>query len=292
MKTRTPSSNETSVVLHPDAALLLSLDPAIRGRVYALLRTSPASTYYQYPFHIRADLASHWLGDGDLSTNTQGLLRRLMYPNGRMAFFSDLPFVLSTINSVAERRHLVSSLLIQPSLMVRVEAPTPAELDAATTYWGRGGREPNVRALLHAMTRKQKPATVELALLLPTLARTRLYTYSAPHTQQFLDCRWTALNFFNEVPDPRWLDETNVTHALLNEFDPAPEPYQLGDMILLRNDEGRIIHSCNYIADTIVFTKNGGDLGQPWVLATLQDIINYYTIADDVPEFIVLRHRP
>jgi len=41
--------------------------------------------------------------------------------------------------------------------------------------------------------------------------------------------------------------------------------------------ETELIHSCNYIADGIVFTRNGGSLEQPWMLTKLDAVVDYYS---------------
>jgi hypothetical protein len=53
-------------------------------------------------------------------------------------------------------------------------------------------------------------------------------------------------------------------------------PPRLGDVILFQRNATEAIHTCNYIADGIVFTKNGGALGHPWLFARLDDLMEFY----------------
>ena len=39
---------------------------------------------------------------------------------------------------------------------------------------------------------------------------------------------------------------------------------------------GNAIHSCVYLADDLVFTKNGRSPTQPWVVMKLDDVVAYY----------------
>lgn len=40
--------------------------------------------------------------------------------------------------------------------------------------------------------------------------------------------------------------------------------------------EGGIVHSCIYVADDIVFTRNGYSYQMPWTLATMRDMLAAY----------------
>jgi hypothetical protein len=292
MATHSTTDDDSSLVVYPSESLLLSLDAGIRGRLYAQLEPAPGDQLYHYPIHFPAELASAWYRSAPLSADTLALLDRLVYPRGEMLYFSDLRFLNSKINSASERRQLASTLLRQPTLLVRVAVSSAAEADAATAYWGQGHRDDQVRPLLEALPREGANQSADLAQLLPPLARLNLYTYQHDEREKFLDCRWTALNFLADVPDDRFLQDAEISRTLRDDYISIPEHFALGDIILLRNRDGQIIHMCNYVADNIVFTKNGGDLRQPWLLSTLHDVINFYTINGDTPAYLVLRRKP
>ena len=167
-----------------------------------------------------------------------------------------------------------------------------ADTEAAVAYWGQGRRNEQVRPLLEALTREGANQSMDVTPLLPPLAQKHLYTYPHDGRGKFLDCRWTALNFLADVPDDRFLQDDEIFRTLQDDYASVPEHFALGDIILLRNRAGQVIHMCNYVADNIVFTKNGGDPSQPWMLSTLHDVINFYTINGDTPAYLVLRHKP
>jgi hypothetical protein len=50
--------------------------------------------------------------------------------------------------------------------------------------------------------------------------------------------------------------------------------------IFLMKSETEAVHACVYLADDIVFTKNGPGLVQPWTLTALKDVQAFY--AQDV----------
>jgi hypothetical protein len=40
---------------------------------------------------------------------------------------------------------------------------------------------------------------------------------------------------------------------------------------------GPIIHSCVYLADNIVYSKNGANHTAPWLLATIPEVLSTYS---------------
>jgi hypothetical protein len=49
---------------------------------------------------------------------------------------------------------------------------------------------------------------------------------------------------------------------------------------LVLNKDGNAIHSVVYLADDIVFTKNGNNYAQPWMLMRLKDVLSDYSGAN------------
>jgi len=73
------------------------------------------------------------------------------------------------------------------------------------------------------------------------------------------------------------------------EYVETLEPPRFGDAVLLLENR-RPAHACVYIADDVVFTKNGVNYHQPWVLMKLNDLLPRY--ASDRPmSIVVLRRR-
>ena len=110
-------------------------------------------------------------------------------------------------------------------------------------------------------------------------ARSLLYTYPSPAdpgSQSFLDCHWTTLNFFNATPDRQFEDINIVSATFKRDYHPITGQAALGDVLLLVNAAGTVLHSCVHVADDIVFTKNGASSSAPWILMTLADVVAYY----------------
>src|SRR5207248_1383191 len=121
-------------------------------------------------------------------------------------------------------------------------------------------------------------ASVNISYLLPPFARVRLYTYARPTdaTAGRQNCFWTALNFFNEDPDQRFVDADFAQRVLATDYEQVFGPAEFGDVISVRDPSGTPVHMCVYLADDVVFTKNGLDRIAPWVLMKMPDMLASY----------------
>jgi hypothetical protein len=58
--------------------------------------------------------------------------------------------------------------------------------------------------------------------------------------------------------------------------------YAFGDVILFMASEKEAIHSAVYLADDIVFTKNGSSERSPWILMKMENLTAYYQTSIDL----------
>ena len=121
---------------------------------------------------------------------------------------------------------------------------------------------------------------LDLIHLLPALPRKLLYSYPplelAMHGRM-PDCHWSSLNFFNYEPRKYYLDTRLAASHVLENFDTVEAPYRYGDLLFfLAGAEQSAFHSCVFIADDIVFTKNGDNAANPWILSHLEDLKQVY----------------
>ena len=84
------------------------------------------------------------------------------------------------------------------------------------------------------------------------------------------------MNFFNDQPEPRFGDIAYLRQTILTSYLSVTTPPAMGDLLLLTEPDGEVIHSCIYIAVDIVFTKNGQSASVPWTLTTLPDLLASY----------------
>ncbi len=261
-------------------SVILALTPEARAIIYDVLARSPENDLHAEPFRFRADAVDEWFADSAVPPATIELVKRLLYRRGPAVLFSDLDVVLAGIPSFDDRTTLIKTLARKSTLLVRLEVDDKTDLDALSDYWGRGLRSKDVKPLLHSLRRPGVTTRIDIAHLLPRFARARLYSYPSiggdDAALAFMDCHWTSMNFFNLEPDPRFQNIDVVSETLFNDYRSVTGKSALGDVLLLARQDGSIVHSCVYIADDIVFTKNGVSAAAPWILMNLADVMAIY----------------
>lgn len=266
-----------AIVVHPPAQLVLELGNPARTRIYSALSAFPENPDQAEPFRFRADTAEEWFDNSGLAPETLELVGRLLYRRGTSLLFSDHNVVLPWLSSNAERVKLVKTLARKSTLLVKLRVRPDSDLDTLADYWGRGPRRKGMRALLESMAQRKQGISIDIAHLLPRFPRAHLFTYpQLPEEGAGHDCHWTSLNFFNDPPDPRFTDTTVVKQVLERDYAPVAGRPLLGDIFVFIRDDGTVIHSCVYVADDIVFTKNGAAEVMPWILMNLSDVTAFY----------------
>ena len=71
-----------------------------------------------------------------------------------------------------------------------------------------------------------------------------------------------------------------MQETILKDYYPTAGTPALGDIVMLLRPGGRGVHSCVYVADDIVFTKNGPSFSTPWQLARLESVIEFYSLIE------------
>lgn len=261
------------VSLSPAPSLVLNLSAAVRRRVYSVLAASELNPGHRYPFRFRPELFRTALTQADLPRTKAAMVRQLAYKDEGAVCLADVS-ALSSVLTTNEFARLLKSLHQTPTLVLRVRVPAPDDVDDLVRYWGSGGREDVIKPFLEGLAKVPGPKTVSVSFFLPAFARTRLYTFPSPDTipvEPRQDCLWTALNFFNDQPDNRFLENDYAERALRTRFERKPGRPSYGDLVLLSNPAGDWVHMGVYIADEVMFTKSGAGSMQPWVLMKIPD---------------------
>lgn len=277
-----PDALETTadaIVIKPRNPLVLGLSNQARTKIYNALSVFPENPDQNEPFRFRADSIDEWFSHCDLPPAIVALVRRMIYIRGNSALFSDHDVVLPMLPTRAAKLALITTLARKSTLLVKLRITPQSDLDTITHYWGQGPRAKDIGPLLVSVSHRERGITVDVAHLLPRFARARLFTYPQPsdHPNDINhDCHWTSLNFFNDPPDERFADADAVRHAFEQEYSPVEGKPVFGDIFVLARPDGTVVHSCVYVADDIVFTKNGSSFAMPWILMNLSDVIAFY----------------
>jgi len=275
------SSVNGDLVIKPDAKLLTSLTPAVRERLYAELAQDRRNFYMNEPFSLPTAKFSSSLQTGDLAPETISLIEKLSYQRGERTYFSDVSFVLQQLTDDTARLKVLKTLSRIPAVLVRLRIRATSDIDKLVSYWSSapGVKEKDIRPLMESVQRLDGGGTVGMSYFLPPFARERLYTFplSSKAGEADADCHWSAMNFFNKVPDNRFLDLAFTSSYIDANYYPIAAPGRYGDLIFVLDAKGGVIHSAVHIADDLVFTKNGKSIGQPWLLMHLGDLISLYS---------------
>lgn len=281
-------------VVQPTAEVVRSLSPAARARIYGLLFKNPANRSRGRPFRVAAERFESWLVSSGLLPEHQTLLRRLSYRQEDHVCFADFE-LLEAQCTFEQQRRLAKALSRCPTLLMRLRVTPQSDLEALLRYWSRYRSPWVVKPFLHSLAQVPGGSALHVAFFFPPFARQRLYTYpdllSEPDAALH-DCYWTALNFQNVLPDERFHNEAVIQSTLRTAYAEVPPPWEFGDLILLLEEGQLAIHLCVYIADEVVFTKNGADVLRPWVLMKLSDVVREYRALKGKPvQAIGLRRK-
>lgn len=285
------ATNGVGRILSPSTELVLSLGETVRLKLYTVLGRYSQNEAEAAPFRFSGATVSDWLDDAKVDPDVVKMVRTLIYHQGQSQMFSDMDLVLSRFPSVSVYSNLFMTLARESTLVARVRVMPGDDVDELARYWGAPNRESEVRTLLKTMQNTENCRNVPVSLLLPPFARDRIYRYWHAGDPDFANCHYTAMNFFNQVADARFTDLKEVAQTLARDYSEVQDGnYRLGDVILLMKSETEAIHSCNYVADRIVFTRNGGSMAQPWMLTTLDALVDFYSYPDPV-RIKVMRRR-
>jgi hypothetical protein len=276
----------------PTVDVLLDLSPPARQRIYGVLQRNPRNVNYYLPVYVATARFEQWLDETGLPEDKQELIRKLAYPRGEAMCLSDFQAVQA--RCTPEQAKLFGQAVTrETTLLMKLRVTPDSDLEALERYWGRGGRMKAMGPLLRSLAHVPGGATVSVSFFFPEFARMRLYTCPDPETDPTAlrqDCFWTSMNFMKEEPDNRYLVAGSARHGLMDDFTEVKNNWAFGDLVVLTGEAGKPVHMCVYVADNVVFTKNGADPHRPWVLMKLPEMLLRYN-AQTTVKLLVLRRN-
>jgi len=285
-----PQAVDPSSWLHVTGGIRVPVDPDLaatlsnraRQAIYPMLaryeQNTPQSEFYAFPPQELED----WFARSGLAPATIEWVTNRFYVQGGLTCFADLGEALHRIDSAEEKLRLVKTLSRETTLLLKLHVDDSTDIDGLINYWGLHGRAKSIEPLLESLKRLEGGASIDVVHLLPPFARQRLYTYpflAGSNTNAVQDCYWTAFNFFAEDPEYQYGNTAQIAAAIEKHYQRVRETPHMGDLMLLANQQGKVVHAANYIADDIVFTKNGAAPTRPWLLMPISDLLAIYTDA-------------
>ncbi len=274
------TAKNSGTELKPSEKFLLSFDPAQRQKLFAALAGSGVNLYIDYPYIFPGDELANVYTDSRLHPDDVALLKQLVYPNGAAQQLSDYAFLLGKVPTVERRIKLTQALSRQSAVLARLSVNADTDIDKIAAYWGGvpNVRFTDIRPLLESLKQLPEGGSISLLYLLPKFARDRLYTFPLPAQagEPTMDCHWTTFNFSNDTPDNRFNDPNFAVEYIRKNFYQIAAPSIYGDIVLLMNDKQEVKHSAVFLADNVVFTKNGNNYRQPWMLMRIPELLATY----------------
>jgi hypothetical protein len=286
--TRIPGTGNI-VILKPDENLITSLDPEVRSKLYLQLSSNTANRFQTTPYYIPGgDVTSIFQGHRSISVQTRQSVEHLLYKRNGFTYFSDPEVVLKHVESDDERSDFLKAMTGQKVVKLKLMIRPDTDIDKPLNYWTLAIPHilvKDVRPLFESLGRLKFGGDLSIEYILPPLARDHLFITPAMTTEgegKLPDCHWSALNFFNLKPDPRMSDNDFAAEFITRNYYEIGKPSIEGDLVLLINAQNRVMHSSVYLADNIVFTKNGINFAQPWVTMRINDMVGYFSALEPV----------
>jgi len=273
---------DTLIHLKPPRMQLEEMSAESRTIIYTELSKYPENEYHTDPVLITGTTVEEWYATSKLRPELISKIKKLSYRRGETIAFSDIPLLLNYADSDSEARAIFKACTRTRCIMVRLRVDKKTNAEELVNYWtlGIGLRRKDIEPLINSIIETDGVEDLGLSHLLPALARKLIYTYPGPELAKhgvMPDCHWTSLNFFNYEPHEYLLDARLATSQVLEQFTPVEPAYRYGDVLFfLDNNTGDAFHSCVYLADDLVYTKNGRNILSPWVIMRIDDVKKVY----------------
>lgn len=266
----------------PTLDFVSNLSTGIRAAIYMELAKVPTNEYHVDPVLIFGTSVEEWYRTSKLRPELIQKINQFSYLRGETIAFSDIPALLNFAQSDSEARLIFKACTRTRSLMIRLLLDKNTNVQELLSYWsfGVGIRRKDIEPIIQSIIESDTLKDLGLSHILPAQPRKLLFTYPGLDMAKdglLPDCHWTSLNFYNFDPHQYLLDSRLATSKVLENYVPVDAPYQFGDILFfLDNATGDAFHSCVYLADTLVYTKNGRNILSPWVLMTIEDVKKVY----------------
>ena len=278
LATNTWTIHASNCIVYPSDEIVFALSSKAREKIYWALSQCQSNYSQCFPFRFAPNRFEERFANSGLSARTISFVRSLCYTNDGLLSFCDLDAASKKLIK-SDFDSLIHALYAVPTVRVRLRVGPNDDIERLVKYWGKGGRERRVRPVLESIARLPGGDSVAVPYLLPGSARLELYTFpdtTRDPAEARQDCFFTSLNFFNKYADTKFLDKNNTRQALQNDYAVINGPPTYGDLITLFDSHGDAVHVAVYIAEDIVFTKNGVNILQPWVLMRMDDMMSYF----------------
>jgi hypothetical protein len=274
-----------AVTLFPSIADIERLLPSAREIIYAELAKSQRNEFHSEPIYILDRTVDEWLGAREVRPEIKRIFERLSYKRGDLLAFSDVSVLLAAAKDSDEARDLMQLCTRTRAIMAFLQIDSTSDRAKIENYRSASFRRKDVLPILQSISQLPGGGRLGFAHILPAHPRKLVYTFPTfdmAAAGRLPDCHWTTLNFFNYRVENLFLDTRLATSRVLQGYTKVNPPYAFGDGLFFLDKEGSALHSCIYLCDDLVFTKNGENLASPWIISRLGTIERIYGKAGSV----------
>jgi hypothetical protein len=285
---------EGIVSLFPSPAEVGSLPPATRSAIYRELAKYTQNPFLHDPICIPDGDIDAWLRGTNLPDAVVSLVKKVAYKDDDSLLFGDFAAVLGLAGSDGEARRWIKAITRTRAVVAYLTVDETSDLPALRRYWSANYHRKDSLPLLNATAELEHGGRIDLVHLLPPLPRRLAYAYTTPELDrigQTPNCHWTSLNFFNYTRQNVLIDLKLAASQVLEDYEKVDGPPTFGDVLFFVDDQGNAYHSCVYLADELVFSKNGGNMVMPWIITRLADIKQLYLHGKPGAAINVFRRR-
>ena len=268
------------LTLNPERDLVLSLPPKAINAIYRILAGANENDYLK-EIIPSSRFEAIFRTDG-LSNKTLSLLEQASFKYGKNYYCYCLPYVLASIPTYEEKRLLMKEISRQNTMLMKLWVAPDSDYNSLADYWSRACWSTDVKALLESLAKTPGGGVLDVVELLPPLPCAQLYTFPIPQNPLNgpvvkQDCMWTSFNFFRDIPNPKFNDSNFLLETLKSDYYPVTSDPRYGDLVMFSTPDTRFIHSAVFIADNIVFTKDGDNILNPWKFSTIEELMEIYS---------------
>lgn len=283
LREETPlQTNEDETRAFPSLRVIRSLPLENRQKLYRFLSGFEENPYHYNPIIIDTDEIRDWFPRDRMPEEALSLIEELSVPIENALAFADVPSLLPLANSENEELQMRKALTRSRSMLLSLEMTPDTNWEELTEYWTVGGSFIGAVPFLESLQRTDEDLTVGLTEILPLTPRRYLNSFPVSAegiTGSFPNNYWTTFNFFRITPDPKFLRRNASLQYLRKYYDVVEKPLKFGDIVALSDpDRDQIAHVCNFVADDIVYTKNGTSLLEPWIFMKIEDLLSRFSI--------------
>ena len=273
------------VVVKPSRELVFNLPENAITAFYQILALSPENNDLRET--VPVSILEYMTEANGVAKQTAALFQQVSWRYHDNFICYCLPHLLASLSTYEAKNHFMKAISRQKTMLLKMWVKPNADLDALNDYWGKACWSTDARAMLESLAKTPGGGQLDIIELLPPLPTQLLYTYPIPQNPLFgqvvrQDCMWTSLNFFRDPPDPKFGEADYILEKLKTEYYQVKTDPRFGDIVMFTTPDLKFIHSAVYLADNIVFTRNGDNPRNPWMLSTIDDLLDIYSI--NVPE--------